>query len=237
MTTRITPYELLLEPFETVAFPAIRDEAVQRGRDTRRRDQFVLLGNVGATLKEIIPDDAPAAALEEYAELLYHGFQFWSFGRRLYVIDDAVLEQITAPEIAIPDWRLTGPPSCYIQFPYQRLWGRVSAEASYEPVDGVFVTLDDTEPAPEAGAHLRAQLLLGVRPERLGVSLVSYRTDLDPRATAAHAARPWREEGEPFANAIPGGERRGYRTIATTSELEALAIRALHHMDLHQARE
>ena len=37
----------------------------------------------------------------------------------------------------------------------------------------------------------------------------------------------------PFANAIPGGERKGYRTLATTSELEALVIRALHHLDVH----
>ena len=156
MSARVTPYEIILEPLETTAFPAIQREAEQRGSDTRRRDQFVLLGNAGATLKDTVPDDAPAEALEEYAELLYHGFQFWSFGRRLYVFDEAVTELLTMPTFDLGRWELAGPPSCYLQFPYQRLWARVSADAPFEPVDGCFVVVDDTEPAPEAGAHLRA---------------------------------------------------------------------------------
>ena len=46
----------------------------------------------------------------------------------------------------------------------------------------------------------------------------------------------WRAEGVAYANAIPGGERKGYRTLATTSELEALVIRALHYLDTHPDR-
>ena len=231
MTARITPYELILESLELAAFPAIRAEAEERGRDTRRRDQFVLLGHVGATLKEIVPDDAPPDSLEEFAELLYHGFQFWSFGRKLYVFDAGAIDVLAAPEAKIGDWRLTGCPSCYLQLPAQRLWARVSVDAPYEPADGIFVVVDDTEPAPEAGIHLRAQLILGVRSDRDGLSLVSYRTDLDPRAAPALAEHPWRESGAAFANVIPGGERRGFLTLATTSELQALVIRALHHID------
>ena len=233
MATRPTPYELILEPLEASLFPAIREEADARGSDTRRRDQFVLLGHVGAALRDIIPDDAPADATEEYADLLYHAYQFWEFGRRLYVLDPAVADAVTAPTFRIGDWVLAGPPSCYVQLPYQRLWARVGPEAPYEPVDGCFVVVDDTEPAPQAGAHLRVQLILGLRADRPGISLVSYRTDLDPGNVAANAARPWREDAEPFASAIPGGERRGIRSIATTSELEALAIRALFHLDRH----
>jgi hypothetical protein len=231
MATRATPYELILEPLEGSLFPAIREEAAARGSDTRRRDQFVLLGHVGAALRDIIPDDAPPDATEEYADLLYHGYQFWEFGRRLYVLDPAVADAVTAPTFEMDDWVLAGPPSCYVQLPYQRLWGRVGADAPYEPVDGCFIVVDDTEPAPDAGAHLRVQLILGLRVDRPGISLVSYRTDLDPATAAAHATRPWREDAEPFANAIPGGERRGIRTIATTSELEALAIRTLFQLD------
>jgi hypothetical protein len=231
VSARITPYEIILEPLETTAFPAIQAEAEGRGSDTRRRDQFVLLGNVGATLKDTIPEDALPESLEEYAELLYHGYQFWSLGRRLYVFDEAVTELLTAPSFDLHGWELVGPPSCYLQFPYQRLWARVSVDAPFEPVDGCFVVVDDTEPAPEAGAHLRAQLLLGVRSDRPGVSLISYRTDLDPRAAAALATRPWREDGPPFANIIPGGDRKGYKTLATTSELQALVIRALCYLD------
>ena len=181
MATRATPYELILEPLERSLFPLIREEAAVRGTDTRRRDQFVLLGHVGAALRDIVADDASPAAMDEYADLLYHGYQFWAFGRRLYVLDPAVADAVTAPTYEIGDWVLGGPPSCYVQLPYQRLWGRVAADAPYEPVDGCFIVVDDTEPAPDAGAHLRVQLVLGLRAGRPGVSLVSYRTDLTPR--------------------------------------------------------
>ncbi len=236
MPARITPYEMILEPLESDAFPAIRAEGEQRGSDVHRRDQFLLLGHAGAALGEMVSDDAEPAAMDEYGELLYEGYQFWSYGRRTYSFDDAVTTALTAPEYPIGDWILAAPPACYLQFPYQRLWARVSADAPYEPLDGCFAVVADTEQRADAGAHLRVQMALGVRSDRAGVSLVSYRDDLDPRRAGARAERPWRADGEPFANAIPGGERKGYRTLATTSELEALVIRAFHYLDTHPER-
>lgn len=231
MTARITPYELIMEPLEGSTFPAINAEAEQRGKDTRRRDQFLLLGSVGAALDEIVPDDSPTEALDEYGELLYQGFEFWNFGRRLYSFSPEVTEQLTASEYAMDDWILAAPPSSYLQFPYQLLWARVATDEPFEPVDGCFVVVDETAPAPQAGAHMRAQLVLGVRAERPGVSLVSYRTDFDPNSASRMSHAPWREGSNAFSNAIPGGERKGYRTLATTSELEALIVRAFHYLD------
>lgn len=236
MSTRMTPYELVLESLESAAFPAIRAEAIARESDTRRRDQFVLLGHVGATLKEIVPDDSPADAIEEYAELLFHGYQFWSFGRRLYVFDDATTERITAPTFEIRGWELAAPPAAYLQLPYQRVWARIESDAPYEPIDGVFVLVDETEPAPEAGAHLRVQLVLGLRRDRPGLSLISYRTDLDPKGGVLRGAHPTRMDGTAFANVIPGGERMNYRTLVTTGELEALVLRALYILDRETTR-
>jgi hypothetical protein len=236
MTARITPYELILEPLETELFPAMRAEAEARGSDPRRSDQFLLLGHTGAALKELIAEDAPTEALDEYGELLYHGYQFWAFGRRLYALDDDLTKLLTAPEYQMPDWELAAPPSAYIQFPYQRLWGRVASEAPYEPIDGCFVVVDETEPAPSSGAHLRALLVLGMRPERPGVSLIAYRTDLHPRSAPARAEKPWREGDPAFASTIPGGERKDFRTLATTSELEALLLRTLFWLDRQPAR-
>ncbi|MEP6692697.1 MAG: hypothetical protein ABJD07_16180, partial [Gemmatimonadaceae bacterium] len=228
---RVTPYELILEPLEASAFPAIRDEAERRGTDARRRDQFLMLGSVGGTLQDIAADDAPAEAIDEYAELVFQGYQFWTFGRRLYVLDGEVTDELLAPELSMAGWQLAAPPACYLQFPHQRIWARLSAEAPFEPVDGCFVFVDETEPAPESGAHLRALLLLGVRDDRPGLSLVSYRTDLHPSSAPAHAEKPWRADGVAFANVIPGGERMRYRTITTTSELEALVLRVLWYLD------
>lgn len=236
MPARLTPYELILEPLERDDFPAIRAEGEQRGSDVHRRDQFLLLGHAGAALDEMVAEDADPASLDEYGELLYQGFQFWSYGRRLYSIDDAVTALLTAPDYPMGDWIFAAPPACYLQFPYQKLWARVSADAPYEPLDGVFAVAAETEQRAGSGAHLRVQMVLGLRPDRPGVSLVSYRDDLDPAKVAARAEHPWRAEGVAYENAIPGGERMGYRTMATTSELEALAIRAFHYLDTHPDR-
>ena len=236
MPARLTPYELILEPLEREDFPAIRAEGEQRGSDVHRRDQFLLLGHAGAALDEMVTEDADPESLDEYGELLYQGYQFWSYGRRTYSFDDAVTALLTAADYDVGEWILAAPPACYLQFPYQRLWARVAAEAPYEPLDGIFTVVAETEQRADAGAHLRAQMVLGLRDDRPGVSLVSYRDDIDPAKAAARAEHPWRAEGVPYANAIPGGERMGYRTLATTSELEALVIRAFHYLDTHPDR-
>lgn len=230
---RITPYELILEPLESSVFPAIRTEAEQRGSDARRRDQFLLLGTVATALGEMMADDAPSEAVDEYGELLYQGFQFWSFGRRVYLLGEDVSRELIVGDYPMDGWILAAPPACYLQFPRQRFWARVAADQPFEPADGCFVVVDDTDPAPQAGAHLRVQLVLGVRTDRPGASLMSYRTDLDPYAVSRLARAPWREGSEAFANAIPGGERMDYHTLATTSELEALVLRAFHFLDSH----
>jgi hypothetical protein len=233
---RLTPYELILESLERDEFPAIRAEGEQRGVDVHRRDQFLLLGHAGAALDEMVAENADPESLDEYGELLYQGFEFWSYGRRLYSIDGPIAMLLTEPEYDLSDWIFAAPPACYLQFPYQKLWARVSAEAPYEPLDGMFVVAANTEERADSGVHLRVQMVLGLRPDRPGVSLVSYRDDLDPAKVAARASRPWRAEGPAYSNAIPGGERMGYRTLATTSELEALVVRTLHYLDTHLDR-
>jgi hypothetical protein len=233
---RLTPYELILEPLERDEFPAIRAEGEQRGSDVHRRDQFLLLGHAGATLDRMVPEDADPESLDEYGELLYQGFQFWSYGRRLYSFDIDVATLLTEPDYEVGDWIFAAPPASYLQFPYQMLWARVSAESPYEPLDGVFVVAANTQESADSGVHVRVQMVLGLRSDRPGVSLVSYRDDLDPIRIATRAEHPWRADDAPFTNAIPGGERMGYRTLATRSELESLVIRALHYLDTHSDR-
>jgi hypothetical protein len=152
------------------------------------------------------------------------------------VLDATITDRLTSPTFTMRNWEIAGPPSAYVQLPYQKVWGRVDLESPFEPVDGFFVVVDETAPAPDAGLHLRLQLVLGLRAERPGVSLISYRTDLDGRAGALRAIRPTRDDSAAFANAIPGGDRKGYRTLATVGELEALALRTLFVLDQEPER-
>lgn len=228
---RVTPYELVFAALENGAFVRIREEAQRRGRDTRHLDDFLLLGFVGATLQEMIPAAASAEALDEYTALLFAGYRFWDTGRRLYVLSDAAATRLTEPVYPMGDWRFAAPPACYVQLPYQRVWARVGTDAPFEPVDGFFASTDDTAPADGAEAEVHVLLVLGVRPDRPGLSLIPHRMTVEPRSAAARGERPSREGAPAFANALPGGERRGFRALVTAGELEALVLRTAHALD------
>ena len=228
---RVTPYELILEPLEHDAFPEIRAEAEQRGRDALRHDDFLLLGLVGATLSSMIADDAPPEAVDQYGELLWQGYRFWAAGRRFYAFGDAVTSTLIASRYDMAGWQLAAPPSCYLQFPNQRLWTRVALDAPFEPVDGCFVTADETMADGQTLVDLRILLVLGVRPERPGVSLVIEHFEIAPRDAEERAAAAWRAGEDAFSGSLPGGEKRGLRTLSTRGELEALVLRSLHTLD------
>lgn len=228
---RVTPYELILEPLEHDAFPEIRAEAEQRGRDALRHDDFLLLGIVGATLSSMIADDAPPDAVDQYGELLWHGYRFWATGRRFYAFGEAITAKLIAPRYDMAAWQLAAPPSCYLQFPNQRFWTRVAADAPFEPVDGCFVAADESTVGDRPRVDLRILLVLGVRPKRPGVSLVIEHVQIVPEDAAERAAGPWLAGEDPFAAALPGGGKRGLRTLSTQGELDALVLRSLHRLD------
>ena len=158
----------------------------------------------------MLAPEAGPDAVEQASELLWHAWRFARTGSRLYVVDDAAATRLMEPETARDPWRFAAPPACYVQLPYQRAWARVSEQAAYEPVDGWFAAARTLS----GGAHEIALLAV------LGL-----------RDVAGHLAHPWRDGAPPFGNAIPGGERMGYRTLATRSELEALALRSWRALD------
>ncbi len=217
-----------MEPLAGHFFPALRDENAQRHGDGADRDAFLLLAHAGAALKQMLPDEAPSAALDQAAELLWQSWRFWDTGARLYVLSDAATARLTEADFAIAGWRFAAPAAAYLQLPYQRVWARVGSDAAYEPMDGCFLCARELP----GGAHeLRLLAVLGLRAERPGVSLIMHHATFDDAGAAARAAHPWRADAAPFANAIPGGERMGYKTIATVNELEAFALRALHRLE------
>jgi len=232
---RVTPYELILGPLERDAFPEIRAEAEQRGRDPFVHDDFLLLGLVGATLSAMIADDAPPDAVDQYGELLWQGYRFWAAGRRLYSFGDAATSRLIAREYDMAGWHLAAPPSCYLQFPNQRFWTRVGPDAPYEPVDGCFVAADESTAHGRTRVALRVLLVLGLRPERPGISLVIARLELDAAEAEPRASAPWLAGENPFSTSLPGGEKRKLLVLSTEGELETLVLRSLHALDARPA--
>ena len=177
----------------------------------------------------MLAPDAGADALAQASELLWQAWRFVRTGARLYVVSGDAAERLTVPEVDAGAWRFAAPPACYVQLPYQRLWARVSEQAAYEPIDGWF----GAARVLASGAHeIRLLAVLGLREERPGVSLLPHAVTLSDADAGARLARPWRAEGAPFANAITGGERMGYGTLATVGELEALALRTWRALDV-----
>jgi hypothetical protein len=106
----------------------------------------------------------------------------------------------------------TEPPRAYYaQFPQHQVWAEVLQGESHEPLDGCFVH-------STGAATLRVLGVFGVRPERLGFSVVEAE---GPRALDLR-----RPDGSPlFSPVLPGGASAGLHSIAGGEELLELGWR------------
>ncbi len=234
---RLTPYELVFsdDQWEARLFPQLQEEAEAHGLDPLQRARFAFLSRGGEALREIAPEDVAPEALEDYHLLLYHAFNFWRFGKRVYLFEPAVARHLVEASPPLTDWEFTYPyPSLYLQFPANLFWSRISADSTPEPVDGFFVT---TAPAPPvAGVEcelLEALMVLGIRRERLGFSVIPFDAEVVPRLPAQWAAVAGREGDADFANILPGGELSRLYSVLTTTEALKLVARALWFLDRH----
>jgi len=92
---RATPFALA---FGEIAprFPAIAEALQLQGTAATDRDRFVLLEPVGRLLREIVPPDAGADALEAHVLLLHHAYLFWAAEQRVYPISEPALRRAVA---------------------------------------------------------------------------------------------------------------------------------------------
>jgi len=240
MIARLTPFELAFgaERFDREAFPAIRDEATERGVDTDAREAFLMLANAGELLRELGPEpDAPGTAatshgppdsVRQFGALLFQAYRFWADGRHLLTIDSRLLRDLLAAG-PIGEWRFGTPhTSGYVQVPRHLLWARIDDEAPAEAVDGFFWVHTDRP----AGRQGRIELLvaLGMHPGRPGFSVIDTVAPL-PAASPGH----WGDEdartgAADFENILPGGEMRDLLAVASTTELLKLASRIFHYV-------
>jgi len=217
---RPTPFGLA---FGEIAqrFPAIAEALQQDGAAPVDRDRFVLLEPVGRLLREIVPNDAGADALEAHVLLLHHAFLHWSGAGRVYQIGELALRRaVSGKQITtqLPQ------PALYLQLPELRVWGAPNSAAPPEPLDGMFVS------AAAAPGGVGVLAIFGLRPDRPGFSAVGIegRADADDPGNTEIEVAAARDDGSPpFGPTLAGGSAAGLYSVANAGELLLLTGRLL----------
>lgn len=224
---RPTPFGLAFGEIATQRFPAIAEALQQDGGRAGDRDRFVLLEPVGRLLREIVPEDAGADALEAHVLLLHQAYLFWAADQRVYQIGDQALRQ------AVGGKRITTRPphsAQYLQLPELRVWGTPNEASPPEPLDGMFVS----EAAPTGVGEIAVLAIFGLRPDRPGFSAVGLegRADPDdPEAGEIEIAAARDDGSAPFGPKLAGGTAAGLYSVANAGELLLLTCRLLTLLD------
>ncbi|MGH7607052.1 MAG: hypothetical protein ACREME_06900, partial [Gemmatimonadales bacterium] len=160
---RATPFTLVFAELAAERFPAIADVLAREAISSANRDHFVLLEPVGRLLRDIVPLDAGADALEAYLLLLHHAYRHWAASGRVYRIAANALDRAAAGR------RITTHlphPALYLQVPELRVWGTPTPGGPPEPLDGVFVS------ETAVPGNITALAIFGMREGRPGFSAV-----------------------------------------------------------------
>jgi hypothetical protein len=234
---RRTPYELVFGEgdFESVRFPAVLREARDVGVDSTRRERFGFLSSAAELVRALSAEDAPAEAIDQYRAILFHAFNFWRFERSTYLLEPAVARFLAESAPSLRGWELRLPaPSLYLQLPANLFWASVAPEAVPEPVDGFFVTAGRApDPLGPDYTHLDVLMVLGVRRDRDGFSVVAFDTPVGSGIAQVWSGAAARERGRDFTSVLPGGEEAALYSITTSAEALKLVARALWYVDAH----
>lgn len=234
-TLRITPYEVAFASasYEADVFASIDRDATLHAVDPLRFERFPHIPAVGEAVRAFVPPEAPAGALEQYRALLYHGYNYWSLGRSTYLVHPALARYLVEAQPRMEGWELTLPhASLYLQLPPNLFWGSVSPESTPEPVDGMFVTgASETDLSGGPFLRLEVLLVLGLRRDRAGFSVIPFDTQAGPGIAAVWGEAGGREKGSDFENILPGGEISGLYSLLTVGEVLKLLGRILWYID------
>lgn len=163
------------------------------------------------------PDDRDA--IRQYGRLLYHAFHYWRARKPTRRVDEEGLRWLLDDVTTVGEWSLNPPSSSgYLQLPRNLVWAEPAPGLTPEPVDGFFWTHVEPEDEPPL---LHVLLVLGVRPDRAGFSVVPATGVLDTETHWAEVdARPG---GTDFETSLPGGEMDELYSIETAAEVLKLA--------------
>lgn len=222
---RLTPYELLFsDPEEAGPLLERIDSEARAAGGVDDLQGFMLLGSVGAFLRELRPSEAHGQAMHQYASLAYHAWRFHEAGRPFWLLGTHVSRYLVdgAPSRSAPPLPAE---SGYLQLPRHLFWVGGSHEEVPEPADGLFWNRSE-------GGVLHVLLAMGVREGRAGLGVV-------PVADAPWSdAGRWleatvRPDGDDFATTLPGGELEGLYSLETAGETLKLLARAFSYLEAY----
>lgn len=222
---RATPFDFVFGQIAPQRFPAIRAALEHDGKTPTDRDSFTLLEPVGRLLRELMPEDAGADALEAHVLLLHHAYLFWAAEGRVYRVGEPTLRRAVAEQQITT--RLPHPAQ-YLQLPELRVWGAPNPASPPEPLDGMFVSA-----GAEPGA-IAVLAIFGLRPDRPGFSAVGLEGRADPDDPNTHEIEieASRDDGsQAFGPTLAGGTAAGLYSVANAGELLLLTCRLLPLLD------
>lgn len=221
MSARVNPFDLVFGEIAPERFPGVRQAIGRDAATAADRDRFVLLGPVGQLLRELVPDDAPAEALEAYVRLLHHAYRYWEAGAWTCDVGDTLLQRALAGGPL-----RSGHPhgALYVRLPALRVWGTAREGEPPEPLDGVFVT------ATAVPGTIDALGIFGMHGDRPGFSAVAVEGHADaddPGTDEVLVAARRADRSAPFAPLLEGGAAAGVWSVANPGELLLLTCRLL----------
>lgn len=219
MNQRPHPYDLVFTPELEGRLDDVAAEAAQRGVDPGDPDRLGLLEAAGAVLREMLPDETPPEAIQQFARLIFHCYHFRVAGKRTFDITEDVLRELLATgSIAGPAQVAPPAPAGYVALPRNRVWSRIADDAHAEAIDGFFFVGDEL------------LFVLGLMTGRQGFSIMEVSAARARDETTSITDLKARADGDDFANVLPGGELQGHFAITNTAEAVKLAARCFWHL-------
>lgn len=210
---RASPWTRLAEAIGDPRFEEIRADLVARKITDLDRDAFLLNGVVGALLREMVPEEAPADAVIAYGALLHSVYCCWARDWPVATVDATRLRASLSTLHTSP-FAERSPLAVYIQLPPHLVWAEPTPGSPHEPLDGVFLLVH--------GDRAMALAVLGFHELREGFTTMEG----DLRLPAAPPA-PRPDGTPPFSPALPGGDLAKLVSLVDTHELASLALIAL----------
>ena len=214
---RLTPYEIAFQ--DRAALQAliieITEEADGRGTDPSSPQAFIMMGAVGAFVRELQGPDATPEAIHQYGALVFQAVHFTTAECPLYVLSTHASRYLVD---GVPMGDPVAPsPAGYLQLPQHLFWTVGGERNPAESIDGMFWMIS------EAGL-LHVLLVTGLRPDRPGFGTVTL-----PEAPVAEAG-VWldthaREAAPDFSSELPGGELDGLCSMGAAGEALKLLAR------------